>query len=136
MQEFIEQIKHNEDFHISIGTQYPTKFFDWKVTCLFYIAVHCLKALAAKKGVNIGSTHKEVELSVSPLKGATIMPLSQTAWNNYSILYRYSMTARYDGIGDIALFEELKKRDYNHALQCLNRFKGYIKGQGVPLIDI
>jgi hypothetical protein len=64
------------------------------------------------------------------------MPLPKKAWNNYSAMYRYSMVARYDGFTDLATFEELKKRDYNHSLQCLNGFKGYVKGQGVPIPEI
>lgn len=136
MQQYLNQVQHNEDFHVTLCAQNQNKYFDWKVTCLFYIAIHCLKALASKNGINIGSTHKEVEISISPLKGATKMPISQRAWNNYQMMYRYSMTARYDGFLDRETFEEVKRADYNHSMQCLNGFKGYIKGQGVPIPEI
>lgn len=136
MEQFLNQVKHNEDFHLTLASQNNNRFFDWKVTCLFYIAVHCLKALASKNNKNIGFTHKDVELSVSPLKNAVVMPLPSKAWSNYSIMYRYSMACRYDGFTDPDTFEEIKRTDYNHALQCLNGFKGYIKGQGVPIPEL
>lgn len=133
MQEHIKQAEHNEDFHNSICSYSSNRFYDWKITCVFYIAIHYLKALASKNNVNIGTSHFDIEKSVSPQKNATIMPLSKNAWNNYRFLYRYSRTARYSGFTDENTFEQLKQNDYNHCLQCLAGFKGYIKGQGVPI---
>lgn len=130
----INQAEHNEKFHSTICSHSKDKFFDWKITCLFYVAIHALKALAKKNGKNIGATHKQIEISVSPQKSATIMPLPQKAWDNYHNLYRYSKTARYSGFTEETTFEKLKEMDHNHCLQCLNGFKGYIKGQGVPLL--
>lgn len=133
MQQHILQSEHNQKFHLSICSHNPNNFFDWKITCLFYDAIHCLKALAAKKGVNIGHTHSDIERNVSPFKNATIMPLPHAAWNNYHNLYRYSRSSRYNGFTSETAFEIIKQIDHNHCLQCIENFKSYVKSQGVPL---
>lgn len=133
MQVHLNQVQHNEKFHLSIHSSFADSYFDWKITCLFYVAIHCLKALAAKQGVIIGNTHKEIEESISPLKPNPIFPISATAWNNYKNLYRYSRSCRYNGFTNEQSFEATKRIDHNYSIQSLNKLKGYIKGQGVPI---
>ncbi len=133
MTNFILQAEHNAKFHGSICTHHVDSYFDWKITCLFYVAIHYIKALAAMKGMPIGNTHGEIEKNISPLKPLPIMPISKKAWDNYKILYRYSRSCRYDGFRNEASFEKAKEIDHNHSLQCLQNLKNYLKSQGVPL---
>lgn len=46
MQAHLEQAVHNEHFHACIQQEFSDKFFDWKTTVLFYVALHWLHALA------------------------------------------------------------------------------------------
>jgi len=129
MKQHIEQVNHNSDFHNCICGSYPDKFFDWKIIVLFYCAFHYLKALAAKTGIDIGSTHHDIEMNVNPKFQRTdehTMRIKKTAWENYNSLFCYSQTARYNGIIDAQTFEALKKEDYKRSLNHLKSFSKYI----------
>lgn len=129
----ILQAKHNEKFHDCICEQFPDRFFDWKITVLFYQAIHYLKALAAQKGLNIGDTHFEIEQSINPDKKKTVMPITKGAWREYNALFQYSQTARYNGITDFETFEKLKEYDYNFAKKNLENFKKYLASVGLKM---
>jgi hypothetical protein len=92
-----------------------------------------LKALAAKRGIDIGRTHPEIEKNVNPDRESASMKITRTAWRNYNALYHYSRTARYEGLTDILTFESLMQNDHNFCLTHLGDFKKYIVAQGVPL---
>ncbi len=49
MDEFVMHANHNDVFHTSICKNFPDTYYDWKLTCLFYVAIHYLKALAKKR---------------------------------------------------------------------------------------
>ena len=104
MQNHIDQANHNQDFHDCIDTKFPDKFYDWKITVCFYIGLHWLKSLAAKKGIDIGETHFDIDKNVNPSRPHTIMPISKNAWREYKALFNYSQTARYTGITDLTTF--------------------------------
>lgn len=133
MQQYIDQAIHNEDFHECVCTNFSDKFFDWKITILFYVAIHYLKALAAKKSIDIGETHMDIERNCNPDRANAAMRISANAWREYKNLFRYSQTSRYEGITDIETFEKLKEIDYSYCLKHLEFFKKYIKGQGIPI---
>lgn len=126
MQHYIDQAKHNQDFHDCIQENFNERFFDWKITVLFYIALHNVKALAAKKGIDIGHTHFEIENNISPKRHKGKMPISETAWTNYRNLFQYSQVARYDGLMDHDTFELIKGADYSNCIIHLRDFKKYI----------
>lgn len=133
MQRFLEQINHNQSFYTCIDKNFTDKFFDWKITVLFYIAVHCLKALSVKRNINVGDTHYDIECNVNPDREGSKMKITRNAWREYKSLYQYSRTARYNGITDIETFEKLKRNDHKYCLEHIKRFKKYIKGQGVDI---
>lgn len=137
MSEFITQAKHNEAFHDCICRDYETLFFDWKVTVTFYIAIHYLKALASQRKIHIGSTHEEIAGNIDPnfRKNKPSMPISENAWGWYRNLYQYSRTSRYTGYTDEKTFSLLMESDHKNCIANLNKFKKYIKGQGVKLDD-
>lgn len=134
MDRFLKQALHNEEFHKNICDNSSDKFYDWKITSLFYTAIHYLKALALKRNLNIGQTHHEIEQNVNPDRNNAIMRVSRNAWNEYKKLLQYSRNSRYDGIDtDFETFELIMQVDYNECIKHLDTFKKYIKGQGVEI---
>lgn len=133
MQHHIDQANHNQDFHSSIETNFVGKFHDWKITVLFYTALHYLKALACQRGIDIGETHYEVENNVNPDRNHAKMRITKGAWREYKALFNYSQTARYSGITDMETFEKLKEIDHGYCLKHLNNFKLYVKDQGLTI---
>ena len=127
----IKQARHNKEFHDCIEDKFPNQFYDWKITILFYTALHYLKALAENRGINIGNTHYDIENSVNPERNGRTMTISKNAWLEYKALFRYSQTARYEGITDFETYNELKKIDYKECVKHLGKFKKYIEGKGV-----
>ena len=134
MNRFLSQASHNEEFHECICENFSDKFYDWKITTLFYIAIHYLKALASKKGIDIGQTHYEIEQNVNPLKHNASMRIKKGAWMQYKSLLNYSKTSRYEGVvSDFETFENIMKNDYEMALINLEKFKKYIEKQGLDV---
>lgn len=134
MSKFLKQASRNEEFHESLCESYSEKYFDWKITSLFYIAIHYLKALANKRGIDIGQTHFEIESNVNPDRPHSSMKIKKGAWMDYKSLLQYSRTSRYDGINtDSETFEEIMKIDYENCLIHLNNFKKYCNSQGLEI---
>jgi hypothetical protein len=133
MRTFLDHANHNQNFHDCVCKQFNDQFFDWKITILFYVGIHYLKALAAKRGAKIGDTHYEIEQSVNPDRPNSQMKISKNAWREYKNLFNYSRTARYEGITDKDTFEKIRKIDHSYCLQHLDNFKKYVNGQGVSI---
>lgn len=133
MQQHLEQASHNLKFHKSIESSFEGQFYDWRITVLFYVAIHYLKALAVHRGCAIGDTHFEIEKNVNPDRDNANMRISKNAWREYKSLLQYSQTARYNGITDINTFQELKRIDHSYCLVHLDKFKKYVVGQGVEI---
>jgi uncharacterized protein (UPF0332 family) len=134
MNEFLKQAKHNKDFHECICANFQSTFFDWKITVVFYTALHYVKALASFKGIYIGKSHSEILRSINPNnKTSVVLHLSYSAWDNYKNLFQYCHSARYDGITDFDTWQSLKEADYKHCLQLLLTFESYIKSEKIPI---
>jgi hypothetical protein len=134
MDRFLNQASHNEEFHNCICENFADKFYDWKITSLFYTAIHYLKALATKRGIDIGQTHHEIELNVNPDRHKPLMRITKGAWSEYKKLLQYSRTSRYDGVNtDFETFELIMKADYEYCVKHLDNFKKYLIGQGLEI---
>jgi hypothetical protein len=133
MDRFVKQALHNQDFHDCIDAQFQDRFSDWKITSLFYVAIHVLRALAAKRGIDIGATHFEIENNVNPDRQNPRMRITRGAWHDYKAIWKYSQASRYDGFTDAETFELLKQRDHAECLKHLAGFKQYVHMQGVNL---
>lgn len=134
MDRFLKQASHNEEFHKCICENSSDRFYDWKITSLFYSAIHYLKALALKRGINIGQTHFEIEQNVNPDRPKPVMRITRGAWNEYKKLLQYSRTSRYDGIDtDFETFELLMQTDYEYCIKHLDNFKKYLISQGLEI---
>ena len=134
MDRFLKQAIHNEEFHKCICDNSSDKFYDWKITSLFYTAIHYLKALALKRGINIGQTHHEIEQNVNPDRQRPAMRITKGAWSDYKNLLHYSKTSIYDGVDtDFETFELLMQKDYEYCVKHLDNFKKYLIGQGLEI---
>lgn len=128
MKEYIAKAKHNESFHVDLCDNFRDKYFDWKITSLFYTAIHWIKVLADKENQEIGFTHKEVNQSINPFNSNATLRVSRGAYNCYLGLYKHSKTARYDGIGtDLHTFELLKESDWRECTKLHNELKKYLQ---------
>lgn len=134
MQSHLNQCNHNLDFHKLLCEKFSDKFFDWKITVLFYTAHHYLKAYYTNKGIDIGSTHNEIEKNINPKIQHAPYKIDKTCWGHYKGLYRYSQTARYEGIADIEKFEKILKDNHdNFCIPHLDGVKKYITGKGFKI---
>lgn len=128
IEKYLLQVKHNKEFYESICSQYPQQYFDWKITLLFYKAIHLLKALAVKENRGMGTTHNEIDKQINP-KFCDNPLIANRAYSTYHNLYQYSRTARYDGIVDFDFFDELKKHDWIKAVEEYKSFAGYMESK-------
>lgn len=130
---FSKQAKHNTNFLNTICASEPTKYFDWKVTCIFYIAYHYLKALALHRRVDIGNRHKDILWNINPRNNKRTLQVPNNVFEHYNVLFEYSWTARYDGIYNFDVFEKAKEADYNDAVPRLEHLRKYVLAKGVTL---
>jgi len=133
MRQYLDQGIHNAEFRRCIDQHYPNRFTDWKITVTFYEAHHYLRALAANKHINIGKTHSEIHAQVDPNRPNARMPISRSAWNSYSRMFRYAQISRYQGMTDRSTFETLLSSYYAHQLSDLELFKKYVTGKGASI---
>lgn len=131
MQEYIDKARHTQDLHDFISEKVPGKYSDWKITLLFYVAIHLLKAFAAKRGVDIGNTHERINSNLNPGSKNKVIEIERGMWDEYFSLYQYSRNARYDGIENKDAFDSIMKNEYSEAIKALTRFKLYLKPEGV-----
>ena len=130
MSKFLKQAAHNEEFHLSICTQFSDDFFDWKITCIFYTALHYLKALASYRNVDLGQKHTDIFRSINPRNNLRVMQIPSNMFDKYDEMFRYSHSSRYDGIStDEDTFKIIMKNDYQEAVKLLTPFKKYILSQ-------
>lgn len=127
----IHQALHNEDFHKSLCSKFSEKYFDWKITCLFYVSYHVIKAIADVKGVDIGNRHTFIRENINPKNPKRKLQIKNDVFEAYDALFEYSWMSRYDGFTDLETFQEIKKMDYNDAIRRCNYIKSYAVRLGV-----
>ncbi len=129
----IEQVKHNESFHQDLCDKFKEQYFDWKITCLFYIAYHLIKSLSQHWKVEIGDRHSDILRNLNPKNPNRTMKVKKEVFEAYDTLFEYSWTSRYDGFTDFETFQLLKKLDYTDALKRCDYIKSYLISNGVSL---
>jgi len=133
MQAHLVQIKHNQEFHTLIDSTYPGRFNDWKITILFYIANHSLKALASLNNIDIGNSHFDNFNNINPRMHNPLMPIDDKQYSRYRYLYKSSRSVRYDCIIDPSRLGDLKE-DHQKCIEALNLFMNFIAAQGVVFL--
>ena len=130
----IDQATHNEDFYACLQSQFADKFFDWKITVTFYIAIHLLKALGKKRGKDIGSSHYDIFGNFD--KARTTKPIfiiPDEVWTTYKRIYKYSKSSRYDGISDLSITQLALQKDYGEVVKLQSDFCKFMDSQHLPL---
>lgn len=64
--EHINQYRHNKEFFENICDVYDSKYFDWKVTTLFYSILHHADVLLANKGYH-PEDHKDRQTELNKI---------------------------------------------------------------------
>ena len=137
MSRHILQAQHNEQFHNNICEQFKDFYFDWKITCIFYTAIHYLKALAEHRHKTIGNSHSEIFQSIKPNSNKRVLIVPDKIYNAYYDLYIYSITARYSGITtDENTYNDILLGDHSECVKLLNYFRKYVQGQGIVPINL
>lgn len=80
---------HNQVFLDSIIEDYPSEYFDWKVTVQFYIALHRCYCVLGVSGQTICDRHK---VNINNLK-----TIDAELSTNLFKLFKHSRQSRYDG---------------------------------------
>lgn len=133
MQEHVTQAKHNHKFHDGVHECFEDNYFDWKITALFYTALHYIRAFIKSKNINPGTSHEDIDNQINPKKANSPIPVSVTCWENYRNLYHYSRAARYDGFIDIDKFNSDKKIDHIYSGQHLEDIMKYLRSHGMKI---
>lgn len=84
-----QQIENNTNFFKDINDKFNNKYFDWKVTTLFYTILHCVEALGAKRNGRHITNHQDREAFVH----STLEP---GEYAQYRLLANASRRSRYD----------------------------------------
>lgn len=80
---------HNQIFLDSIIEDYPSEYYDWKVTVQFYIALHRCYCVLHVSGQTICNRHRD---NIANLKS-----IDSGLSSNLFKLYKHSRQSRYDG---------------------------------------
>lgn len=134
MHRYIRQAKHNHDFHDCLIEHFPKQYFDWKVTVIFYIALHGLNAFLLKQRQPVSNTHYDTKNKVTALIRQHRIPMTETEWKIYNLLYQSSHNARYDGVLDTEQsFEMALEIDYLHCTGELIKFNTFLSKHGISI---
>jgi hypothetical protein len=98
MREHLEKAKSNEKFLLFIEQNAVNDFYDWKITVIFYIALHYIKALLKFKKKPTGYTHFDLDKIINPCKPSASCPFPQDKYDCYNDLYIDSRNARYSPV--------------------------------------
>ena len=129
----LAQASHNKEFLDSTHLNYPDKYFDWKITIAFYVALHLLKSLALKRGKPLGDSHSEIRQALNNRNKNKLFQFPPRQWVVYDSLFNYGHTSRYDGFINPQLFLLQQKTNYEHTVVLLNEFITYMSTQGIEL---
>ena len=133
MGQSLEQAKHNECFHLYLCEGSSDRFVDWKITCLFYAALHLVKELAFVKKVSLGDKHELMLDNINPRNYRRKINVKLDFYHSYSILFRYSRSARYDGFFNYDDFIQNKIPVYEECQKIYSYLKKEVIRLGVKI---
>lgn len=120
MKQHLEQAKSNEAFLELVEKHSNGAFVDWKITVIFYIALHYAKAYTKFRKQNSGNSHNDLEnCLISKCK------VPDEISDNYKILYENSRMYRYQVYFKTdfqVLLTSLKYKESKEKLQFLKKF--------------
>ena len=133
-----EKALENIRFLDQLNTSFPNDHFDWKVTVLFYAALHLVHALAHQNKRSIGQSHDEVLRNIKPadrVNQRPKMPFKKDQYEFFYTLYDLSRTARYKA-GSGPVLAILNKVNYEKATILYSKLVYYlVKQRGLTGVD-
>ncbi len=133
MENHLRQATHNEGLLNHLEASCPESFNDWKVTLVYYLALHQLRAYCRFKHVMVGRSHKDLEVAMKN-QGASVpnLDVDRECTDAYMLLESVSRAARYDGIDDPALFEHTNCKRLSFAKLKLQKIGRHLAAKGLP----
>lgn len=134
----LKQAKHNSDFAAHCETTFADNYFDWKITVVFYEALHYVKAYLEIQGVTTDTLrHTQISdiIDYDPKRNRGAkqkIPFVKRAFKSYQRLRENSENARYDCHflnQDDGLAHN--KSVYNQSKQALGILKDYLEARGL-----
>jgi len=112
----LQKADHNRQFSDDI-TQLPDDYRDWRITAIFYAALHILQAYFVAKNTEYPTKHQERDELIQR------DPNLRTLWDDYRELKTLSVTSRYQclPINDFDITEAKQHFDAirNHVMSLL-----------------
>jgi len=133
MKSHLERAKANERFLAFIDDNEGDDFSDWKMTVLFYCALHYLKAFLILNKKPLGHSHTEIDSIINPCSTSAKFPFPQKIYDYYNVLYQNSWEARYSGVYFTDLQVQLLKWKCNESSDCLKKLKEYFITEGLQI---
>lgn len=122
MNPYYLQYQINEELYLTLKESQPDKYFDWKITILFYSTIHLIKALAYKHNLIIGENHADIFYLISDQE----LDFKKHIKKDYRALFNYSRTTRYFGCEDFESHHQAHKKNLEEAEKKYERIKEYI----------
>ncbi len=135
MKEHLGRAADIKKFFDSLCEAFPNQFEEWKVTAVFYSALHLIEALASNRNIYLGKTHEERWRSINPRPGNTDrkMQMPNQICKDYRALQEYSEVGRYRAEFDsIDAQLEIYRGNFADGLIRFNRIEKYMNGQFKP----
>ncbi len=124
MEQFVAQSDYNLEFLHNLEEKEPDRYFDWKITVAFYSALHCIKAVLAKRGESVQS-HEQINSRISHRRNPK-SPISQECWRAYNRLFQLSQSVRYNGFKNETAFQEHCRQEFRRAKVDLAYIRKYV----------
>jgi len=121
MKKHLKKAEYNERFLAEVEKWHPNTFFDWKITVVFYIAVHYIDAYLASHKIYCND-HQQRRYEIEE----GLYNVTQLCLDNYNNLYRVSRHARYNGFTDIIEFNKYQNEKYKEAKSNLKKIKDFV----------
>jgi len=135
MQEYVEQCRYNQELLDTLDEKFPDKYFDWKITIAFYVAIHCIKAILKNKLKRNVSSHEEIIKIISHKQNTKNSPVSKSCWDMYYALYATSRDVRYNGFTDFEAFNEHNRIEYGICKSHMTNIMKYSHHkQNIPVL--
>ncbi len=133
MKEHLGKAADIKSFFDSLCKAFPSQFEEWKITAVFYTALHLVEALASKRGKNLGKTHEERWRSINPKNPNRTMRMPDQICFDYRALQGYSEVGRYDVEFESPKVQlEMYRDNLADGLRRFDKIEKYMNGQFKP----
>jgi hypothetical protein len=133
MTNHLDQAKHNFNFLDYLDkSNLSDDYCDWKITVVFYTALHVMRAYTLFKGKSVINSHREFHDKINPEGIHNLLDLDSNIFDIYLELYYASKRCRY--AESIISGESLKKLNtvqYGNSRNHLEKILEYVNNKGM-----